>query len=152
MLALNRANQYYIQNYTRYAYPDTGSPVLYWKSSSVDSASKSGYFYSLTGAVENPAPLGPFTTSNAKYITTGAIAKLSAPIGYYFDNNNRLVAGIPTGGEKTYIWSTILNVVGDGNNSGQGKFANGTGPVTVNGYAPDGVTLTQVIPVFDNSL
>ena len=152
VLALNRANQYYIQNYTRYAYPDTGSPVLYWKSSSVDSASQSGYFYSLTGAVENPAPLGPFTTSNAKYITTGAIAKLSAPIGYYFDNNNRLVAGIPTGGEKTYIWSTILNVVGDGNNSGQGKFANGTGPVTVNGYAPDGVTLTQVIPVFDNSL
>ena len=152
VLALNRANQYYIQNYTRYTYPDTGSPVLYWKSSSVDSTQQSGYFYSLTGTVENSAPLGIFTTSNAKYVTTGAIVKLTAPIGYYFDSNNRLVAGIPTGGEKSYIWSTILNVVGDGNNSGQGTFANGTGPVTVNGYIPDGVTLTQVIPVFDNSL
>jgi hypothetical protein len=28
VLALNRANQYYIQNYTRYAYPNAGSPVL----------------------------------------------------------------------------------------------------------------------------
>ena len=152
VLALNRANQYYIQNYTRYAYPDAGSPKLYWKSSSVDSASQSGYFYSLTGTVENPAPLGTFTTSNAKYITTGAIAKLTAPIGFYFDSNNRLVAGIPTGGEKSYIWSTILNVIGDGSNSGQGTFANGTGPVIVNGYIPDGVTITEIIPVFDNSL
>jgi hypothetical protein len=100
VLALNRANQYYIQNYTRYTYPDTGSPVLYWKSSSVDSTQQSGYFYSLTGTVENSAPLGIFTTSNAKYVTTGAIVKLTAPIGYYFDSNNRLVAGIPTGGQN----------------------------------------------------
>ena len=47
VLALNRANQYYIQNYTRYAYPGTGGgTTLYWKTSSVDSSSETGYFYS----------------------------------------------------------------------------------------------------------
>ena len=152
-LALNRANQYYIQNYTRYTYPGTGGgTTMYWKTSSVDSSSESGYFYTLSGSLQQPAPLGTFTTTNAKYITTGSIVKLTAPAGYYFNSSNRLVSGIPTSGEKNYIWSTITNVVGDGNNTGQGSFANGTGPVTINGYVPDGVTLTQVIPVFDNSL
>ena len=153
VLALNRANQYYIQNYTRYAYPGTGGgSTLYWKTSSVDSSSESGYFYSKSGSKESPESLGVFTTTNAKYVTTGAIAKLRAPDGFYFDSNNRLVAGIPSAGQKNYIWSTILNVIGDGNNSGQGSFANGKGPVTLNGFVPDGVTLVEVIPVFDNSL
>tara|TARA_R110000796_G_scaffold13839_5_gene44686 strand:+ start:2589 stop:5954 length:3366 start_codon:yes stop_codon:yes gene_type:complete len=153
VLALNRANQYYIQNYTRYTYPGTGGGnTLYWKTSSVDSSSESGYFYTLSGTIETPAPLGIFTTTNAKYATTGAIVKLTAPSGYYFNSNNRLVSGIPSASEKNYIWSTITNIVGDGNNSGQGSFANGKGPVTLNGFVPDGVLLTQIIPVFDNSL
>ena len=153
VLALNRANQYYIQNYTRYAYPGTGGgSTLYWKTSSVDSSSESGYFYSKNGSKESPEPLGIFTTTNAKYATTGAIVKLTAPAGFYFDSNNRLVSGIPSTSQKNYIWSTILNVVGNGNNSGQGSFANGKGPVTLNGFVPNGVTLTEVIPVFDNSL
>jgi len=153
VLALNRANQYYIQNYTRYAYPGTGGgATLYWSTTSVDSSSESGYFYSLNGTVQQPQPLGTFTTTNAKYVTTGALLKFEAPIGYYFDANNRLVSGVPTGGEKDYIWSTVLNVVGDGNNNGEGKFANGQGPVTLNGYVPAGITLTEIIPVFDNSL
>jgi hypothetical protein len=153
VLALNRANQYYIQNYTRYAYPGTsGGSALYWKTSSVDSSSETGYFYSLNGTIQQPQPIGTFTTTNAKYATQGALLKFNAPVGFYFDADNRLVAGVPTGGEKNYIWSTILNVVGDGNNNGEGTFANGKGPVTLNGYVPDGVLLTEIIPVFDNSL
>jgi len=152
VLSLNRATQYYIQNYPRYSYPGSGEPVLYWKTSSVESSSESGYLYSVSGSLEQPAPLGTFTTTNAKYVTPGAILKFTAPVGYYFDSNNRLVAGVPGIGDSTFIWSTVLNVVGDGSNNGSGTFANGQGPVTLNGYVPDGVTLAQVIPVFDNSL
>ena len=153
VLALNRANQYYIQNYTRYAYPGTGGgTTLYWKTSSVDSSSETGYFYSLSGTIEMPQPIGTFTTTNAKYVTQGALLKFVAPTGFYFDVDNRLVSGVPTGGENTYIWSTVLNVAGDGNNNGEGQFANGQGPVTLNGYVPNGVTVTEIIPVFDNSL
>jgi hypothetical protein len=152
VLSLNRATQYYVQNYTRYSYPGSGEPVLYWKTSSVESSSESGYLYSVSGSLEQPAPLGTFTTTNAKYVTSGAILKFTAPVGYYFDSNKRLVAGVPGTGDSTFIWSTVLNVVGDGSNNGSGTFANGQGPVTLNGYVPDGVTLSQIIPVFDNSL
>ena len=46
----------------------------------------------------------------------------------------------------------MLSVNGDGSNNGQGNFANGTGPVTLNGFIPQGAICTQVIPVFDNKL
>lgn len=152
-LAENKANQYYIQNYPRYNInSSTGDGTVYWQTSSVGASSESGYFYNISGSNNIPIPLGTFTTNNAKYVTTGAILKFVPPAGFYFDNNNRLVAGIAPNASQTYLWTTVLNVVGDGDNNGQGSFANGTGPVTLNGYVPSGVTLTQVIPVFDNSL
>ncbi len=147
VLADNNATQYYIQNYPRYALP-----TISWKTSTVDSSAETGYFYTVSGSLEQPQSVGIFSSTNLKYITTGAIVKFQAPTGYYFDSNNRLVAGIPGPGNPTYIWSTVLNVIGDGSNNGEGSFANGLGPVKVNGYVPDGVTATQVIPVFDNSL
>ncbi len=63
-----------------------------------------------------------------------------------------MVAGIPANSEQYFIWTTVLNVIGDGSNNGEGGFANGTGPVTLNGYVPSGSILVSVIPVFDNSL
>ena len=157
VLALNRANQYYIQNYSRYTViAPAGAPSsngkVYWKSSSVDSGAQSGYFYTVSGSLNSPASVGTFSTYNLKYVTTGAILKFVAPTGYYFDSENRLKAGIPGPSDSSYIWTTVLNVVGDGSNNGTGSFANGTGPVSVNGYVPNDVILSQVIPVFDNSL
>ena len=77
--------------------------------------------------------------------------KFIAPAGYYFDSNNRLVAGIAGPSNITYIWISVLNVIGDGYNNGEGGFTNGTGPVSLNGYVPSGAILTTVIPSFDNS-
>ena len=150
VLADNRATQYYIQNYPRYNVP-TGTNY-FWRTSTVDSGSESGYLYTVSGSLEQPQGLGTFASNVLKYVTTGAILKFAAPTGYYFDSNNRLVAGIAPSPENTYIWSTVLNVIGDGSNNGDGSFANGAGPVKLNGYVPNGVTLTEVIPVFDNSL
>ena len=149
-LADNNATQYYIQNYTRYTAPT--NPSVFWRTSSVDSGTESGYFYTVSGSLESPMSVGTFSTSTLKYITTGAICKFIAPSGFYFDNNNRLVAGIAPSGYYNYIWTTILNVIGDGSNNSEGNFANGSGPIRLNGYVPNGVTLSQIIPVFDNSL
>ena len=78
--------------------------------------------------------------------------KFIAPSGFYFDSTNRLVSGIPGPSDTTYIWTTVLNVIGDGNNNGNGAFSNGTGPITLNGYVPTEAVLTLIIPAFDNSL
>jgi len=156
VLTLNRANQYYIQNYPRYpvvAPEPTSDDLVYWKTSTVDSGTESGYFYVVSGSLETPISVGTNgSTDGIKYITTGAICKFEAPEGYYFDVNNRLVQGIPSASDATFIWSTVLNVIGDGSNSGSGSFANGTGPIKMNGYIPNGVTVTQVIPVFGNAI
>lgn len=152
VLANNRANQYYTQNYPRYnVNTSTGDGTVIWQTSVVQTSSESGYFYTMVGANEVPTQLGTSSSHNAKYVTTGALLKFTAPTGFYFNNQNRLVPGIPTPSDQTFIWTTVLNVIGDGTNNGQGSFPNGSGPVSLNGYVPTGAILSQVIPVFDNS-
>jgi hypothetical protein len=153
ILSLNRATQYYIQNYTRYPVnAASGDGTVYWRTSTVDTGTESGYFYTVTGSLEQPLSVGIFNSQNMKYVTTGAICKFTAPTGFYFDlDTNRLVQGIPPSPEQTYIWSTILNVAGDGSNNGNGSFANGVGPIKLNGYVPNDVQITEIIPVFGNA-
>jgi len=153
VLRLNEANQYYIQNCTRYAInSSTNDGTVYWNASTVNAGSETGYLYNYINGVSavNPLSIGVYSSTNVKYVTTGAICRFDSPPGYYFDHNARLVAGIPGSGDSTYIWATILNVIGDGSNNGIGNFANGAGPVTLSGYVPNGAILTSVIPVFGN--
>lgn len=150
VLDKNRAKQYYMQSYPRYSIsPASGDGNVFWNLSTVDSGSITGYFY-----VDNnvPVAIGTFSTGNLKYVTKGAQVLMQAPTGYYFDNNNRLVAGIPGSANPTQVWTTVINVAGDGYNFGEGNFVNGSGPVVLNGYIPKGVQIKTVIPVFDNSL
>jgi hypothetical protein len=154
VLADNQANQYYVQNYPRYTVAQAPSQeVVYWQTSSVDASSETGYLYNIVGSVNEPQAVGSFASnSNIKYITRGAILRFIAPAGFYFDTNNRLVAGIAPNSSQTYIWTTVLNVIGDGSNNTEGSFANGTGPITLNGYVPTSAILTEIIPAFSNSL
>ena len=152
-LADNRAVQYYIQYFTRYNVDQaSGDGIVYWKTSTVDANSETGYFYNLTDNQTTPIPVGTYSTFNVKYITKGAMLKFTAPPGFYFDSNNRLVSGVATPADATFIWTTVLNVIGDGYNNGAGSFANGSGPVTLNGYVPVGAVLSVIIPAFDNKL
>ena len=160
LLADNRAIQYYIQHYPRYAIgpntdpnlvADPGEDTVYWQEETVDANSLTGYFFNINGSDNTPISTGTYSTFNMKYATKGAMIKFTAPPGYYFDNN-RLVAGIAGPSNNTYIWTTVLNVIGDGYNNGAGGFSNGTGPVTLNGYVPQGAIVSTIIPSFDNSL
>jgi len=153
ILSDNRSTQYYIQNYTRYNVNSaSGDGTVYWQTSTVDANSQTGYFYNIQNGDTSPIPVGTYSTNAVKYITKGALIKFTAPAGFYFDNNNRLVSGIATPTSKTYIWTTVLNVIGDGYNNGQGSFANGTGPITLNGYVPTEAILSVILPAFDNIL
>jgi hypothetical protein len=148
-----RATQYYLQNYPRYSINSTsGDGTVYWNLSTVDSNSDTGYFYNTRGSVETPLPTGTYNTHNLKYVTKGAMLKFIPPAGFYFNSDNRLVPGVAGPSDVTYIWTTVLNVTGDGYNNGLGQFSNGSGPVTLNGFVPNGAILTQVIPSFDNKL
>ena len=149
----NQSTQYYIQNFTRYSVnAASGDGTVYWQGKTVNANSLTGYFYNNVNGIPSPLATGTYSTHNAKYITKGAMLKFIAPSGYYFDKNNRLVAGIASPSDVTFIWTTVLNVVGDGYNNGEGGFSNGTGPITLNGYVPSTAILTTILPAFDNSL
>ena len=153
VLSSNRATQYYLQNYARYNINiSTGDGTVYWNASVIDTDTENGYLYIISNNVNTPITVGTYSTTNVQYIATGSFLQFSAPIGYYFDENNRLVPGIAGPGDSLNIWSTVLNVIDDGSNSGNGNFANGTGPIYLSGYVPNGAILTQVIPVFDSKL
>ena len=148
-----RARQYYIQNYTRYPVDAaSGDGTVFWQEQTVDANSITGYFFIVNGSANTPIPVGTYSTYNMKYTTKGAMMKFIAPSGYYFSASNRLVAGIASPSDKTYIWTTVLNVVGDGYNNGEGAFSNGLGPITLNGYVPQGAIVSTILPAFDNSL
>jgi hypothetical protein len=153
LLADNRARQYYVQDYTRYnVNTASGDGTVYWQEQTVNASSLTGYFFNINGSNNTPIPIGTYSTYNMKYATKGALIKFNAPAGYYFSDTNRLIAGIASPSDKTYIWTTVLNVVGDGYNNGEGAFSNGLGPVTLNGYVPEGAIVATIIPAFDNSL
>ena len=152
-LADNRAKQYYLEYYPRYDInTSTGDGTVYWNTSTVDTNSVTGYFYNISGSTNVPIAIGTYSTHDVKYITPGAMVRVIAPSGYYFDQNNRLVAGIASPTDTTFFWTTSLNVIGDGYNNGAGNFSNGIGPVSLNAYVPNGAIINQVIPAFQNTL
>ena len=137
------AEQFYYQNFTR---PDLLSLAITWNESTTVVGETTGYFENYLG---NPVPLGIYSSNNTKYIVVGSLVKFVPPAGYYFDANNKLVAGIPTSGnEKLEIWASPTGIYLDGTNQGQGNFDNGVGPVVVNVYVPTGAIAAEVIPVF----
>jgi hypothetical protein len=150
--------QYYQTYYTKKGSGASGSGSWRWNLTSISGSQVTGYFYVDVAGTTSPFPLGPYSTTNAKYITKGAMVKFEpVDADMYFDENNRLTK---TNTGIKYVWIGVDNVVGDGFNYGAGNLSTGTGPVTLNKYLPgnpagDQVQITAVesiIPQFDNSL
>jgi hypothetical protein len=144
-IALGRGmTQFYYANFIR---PNLAVLNMSWNQSTTQANETTGYFYSGTAA--QPIPIGPYTSSNAQYVTAGSLVKFEPPAGYYFDANNRLKPGTPTrADEKLVIWATIMDVVLEGTSQGLGNLPDGVGPVIINNFIPSGARATQVIPTF----
>ena len=123
----------------------TSTDIL-WQQSTSTTNQSTGYFKNAAG---NPISVGSIASGNTKYIANGALIKFEAPVGLYFDANNKLKAGTPTGAnEKLVIWATVTSLTGDGTNFGNGNLADGSGPVALNDFLPTGADVTEVIPIF----
>jgi hypothetical protein len=147
LLTESQSTQFYYAKFPRanLAILNTG-----WNLSTSLANTTTGYFTTAVGA---PAPIGPYTSDNKKYIQVGSLVKFVPPAGYYFDSNNRLKAGTPSrADEKLVLWASPIAVVLDGTNNGLGNLPDGSGPVTLNNYIPTGALATQVIPIFVTDL
>jgi hypothetical protein len=143
LLTSNGAQQFYYANYTR---PDLSILNYNWNQSTTLANETTGYFENNFGV---PQPIGSFAGNNMKYVVVGSLVKFVPPLGYYFDQNNRLLAGDPIrAGDKTVIWASPTAVYVDGTNQGEGNLENGQGPVVLNNFVPTGAIANQVIPLF----
>jgi hypothetical protein len=139
--------QFYYANFPRL---DLTTLNLTWSQSTTVVNETTGYFKNSLG---QPAAITGFSSSNTRYITVGSLVKFIPPAGYYFDANNRLKLGAPTGlDEKLEIWASPIRIFGNGTNNDQGNLDNGTGPVALNNFVPTGAIPVEVVPVLITDL
>jgi len=140
--------EFYYQNFLRPSLIPIG---IKWQQSTTALNETTGYFEFIASGA--PAPIGPQTSDNKKYMTQGSLIKFVPPAGYYFDANNRLKLGVPVlPNDKIVLWATVSALILDGTNFGTGNLANGQGPVVLNNFIPTGAIPTQVIPKFITDL
>jgi hypothetical protein len=133
-------------------------PTFQWNASNVVTGQGRGYFYSrnIRLGVNIPQTVGTYTSSVLQYITPGALVKFVPPKSnagaqQYFLPNGKIV---PQKTSKTvdYVWSTVLQIVGDGSNVGLGNLSDGTGPIILGNRPGQGSIPVEVVPAFINSL
>jgi len=138
IIASESLRSFYLENYAR---PDLDNLSATWVAPVTGQAK--GYFKDLN----NPLSVGTYTSNNLKYVKPGALIKFAPPVGKYFTKSGKLVSsqGINT---VDYIWTKVLQVVGDGANSGIGALDDGTGPIVLSNVVPSTATPVEVIPKF----
>ena len=149
-LALSTMQQFYYANFPRQTV-NTGDTInSTWNQSTTLANETTGYF---RNAATTPIPVGNTTTGVFEYVAVGSLIKFVAPTNYYFDKNNRLQLGTPTrADEKTVIWASPQEIIGDGYNLGLGNLSSGAGPITLNNFVPTGAIVDTIIPLFVTDL
>lgn len=108
-----------------------------------------GYFRNVPGS---PASVGTSagTGNPLSYVSAGTMIKFVPPTGSYFLPGGRLTR---TQSSKTteYIWTSVLQVVGDGSNYGTGALNDGTGPVILSDLLPSNAVIAEIVPPFINT-
>lgn len=126
---------------------------LIWNQSNKTTNQTRGYFNN-NGV---PATLGDFASDVLTFITPGALIKVVPPTNKYFSSSGKIV-DTQSDTTKDYIWTQVVNVIGDGTSSGMGNLPDGTGPVVLTGVIPgnglidNSATVTTVIPKFQSAL
>jgi hypothetical protein len=104
-----------------------------WNLSNKSAGQSQGYIYDSNLV---PLSLGSFANNNLIYITPDSLLQFNTT---------------PNAATPTYTWATVMQVIGDGANNGQGNLSNGQGPLILNTVIPNGSLLTEIIPVFVNT-
>ena len=129
-----------------------------WNSSNVVAGQGRGYFYSTNRSLglAEPQSVGTYVSNSLKYITPGSMVKFVAPNTLsgdpqYFLPNGKIVP-VPSSKTSDHVWSTVIQVVGDGSNVGTGNLSDGTGPIILGNRPGQGAIPVEVIPAFIKTL
>lgn len=146
IIRLPSLKSFYLDQFENFDFSELG---LEWVEVNKTPGQSRGYFKNVNGVLS----VGEYSQEQVKYIIPGALVKFIAPTGKYFDAKNNLKVGatVPQGG-KSYIWSRVQQVIGDGGNSGMGTLDDGTGPIIFGSRVPQGAIPVEVAPKYPNIL
>jgi hypothetical protein len=128
---------------SQYSNPDLTSLGLSWVQVNKIAGQSRGYF---TDGTINPT-VGSFANNNLQYIVSGTLIKFVAPSGKFFSSTGKLVSA-QSSTTVNYIWTEVIQVIGDGSNTGIGALDDGTGPIILSNVIDSAAIPAQVIPSF----
>jgi len=129
--------------YDKYPTISTGGLNIDWVYATSSTTTTTGYF---RNTVNNaPITVGTFTGNNFKFVRENSLIKFLSPAGKYFLPNGELT-DTKSKTTRSYIWVKVLNVFGDGSNTGQGLLDDNTGPIVLSEKIPSLATPSVIIP------
>ena len=138
---------FYLTNYEKVIFP-TSNKI--WTQISADSSSSSGYF---TDAVDLTfQKVGIYSTSTLQYLRNNANIRFIAPDGQAFKKGKLVEIDSSDPDQTDYIWTKVINVVGDGTNAGRGALSSGLGPIQFSDPVPSGAIANRIVPRFVTDL
>jgi hypothetical protein len=138
---------FYITKYTKILFTD---PTSVWNSVTTSTNSSTGYF--ISGVDSSLLKTGVYTNNTLKYLLPDSIVKFVPPAGKAFKNGKLVTQDLTDPLQKSYIWSKVVRVVGDGTNAGRGVLSTGLGPITFSDNIPSGSVAFQIVPKWVSNL
>lgn len=138
---------YYITKFEKVLFTDNN---IVWQNVTSDVNLSTGYF---KNAIDNTLlKVGAYATNSLKYVSFGAAIKFVPPTGYAFKKGTLVLANAADPDQTDRLWTKIVQVVGDGTNSGRGALSTGLGPVGFSDVIPSGAIAKRIVPKFVNDL
>lgn len=138
---------------------------IQWVRKSISTNQCTGYFATnanYEASIESrttPSPIkvGSASMTILRFIKPGCVIRFRASLDNdinpkHFDSTHDIINGLPsTGGDRTYIYATVVAVNGDG--SGDGIITSTSrGAITLSVAVPSGAFIDQIIPKIQNQI
>ena len=134
---------FYLTKFEKVLFTET---TTVWEAVTNDVNIGTGYFKNSVDS--SLLKVSTYATNNLKYLQPGANIKFVAPSGKAFKKGKLVDEDTTDPVQRSYLWTKVVNVVGDGTNAGRGPLTSGLGPVTFNDNIPSGAIAKRIVPKF----
>jgi len=141
---------FYISNYTKILFSLAEGISTDWVQITEDINQSTGYF--INSLDQSLLKTGIYTNNTLKFLLPGALIKFIPPQNKAFKRGKIVDSDLNDPEQTDYIWTKVIQIVGDGTNAGRGVLPNGQGPVIFNEIVPTGAIAFRIVPRFITNL
>jgi len=122
----------------------------FWVPETSDTNTFTGFLSDLVSAEDEFLRVGSFTSTSLRFLKSDSLLRFVAPDGSYFNKDNVIETGAPSKlGDKTYIWTKVIRVAGDGADQTLGE---NQGGISLSDDIPEGALLGEIRPSIASTL